>query len=101
VSALTLEQIAVKIATAEAGLASATTQYDRNVCTEIIGEYRRYADERAKEKRSWLLRRRDDSTTTSPLRLVAGAPRRLAWDSLVRGLLVRVSLARLVKKDGG
>jgi hypothetical protein len=49
VSALTLEEIAAKIATAEAGLASATTQYDRNVFTEIIGEYRRYADERAKE----------------------------------------------------
>jgi hypothetical protein len=49
VSALTLEEIAAKIATAEAGLASATTQYDRNVFIEIIGEYRRYADERAKE----------------------------------------------------
>jgi hypothetical protein len=49
VSALTLEEIAAKIATAEAGLASATTQYDRNVFTQIIGEYRRYTDERAKE----------------------------------------------------
>ncbi len=48
-SALTIEEIAAKIATAEAGAASATTQYDRNVFTQIIGEYRRYADERAKE----------------------------------------------------
>jgi hypothetical protein len=48
VSTLTAEQIDAKIATAEAGLASATRQYERNVFTQIIGEYRRYADEKAK-----------------------------------------------------
>jgi hypothetical protein len=48
VSALTLDQIVAKIATAEASLASATTQYDRNVCAQIRDEYRRYAAERAK-----------------------------------------------------
>jgi benzoyl-CoA reductase/2-hydroxyglutaryl-CoA dehydratase subunit BcrC/BadD/HgdB len=48
-SALTLEQIAAKIATAEAGLAAATTQYDRNVCAQIRDEYRRYAAERTKQ----------------------------------------------------
>ena len=48
-SALTLEQIAEKIATAEAGLAAATTQYDRNVFAQIRDEYRRYAAERAKQ----------------------------------------------------
>jgi hypothetical protein len=49
VSALTLDQIAAKIATAEAGLAPAATQYDRNVLAQIRDEYRRYAEERAKE----------------------------------------------------
>lgn len=48
-STLTLDEISARIATAEAGLASASTQYDRNVFTQIIGEYRRYADERSKE----------------------------------------------------
>jgi hypothetical protein len=36
VTALTLDQIAAKIATAVAGLASATTQYDRNVLAQPI-----------------------------------------------------------------
>jgi hypothetical protein len=49
VSPLTLEQIAAKIAIAEAGLAAATTQYDRNVFTQIRDEYRRYAAERTKQ----------------------------------------------------
>lgn len=48
-SALTLEQIAAKIATAEAGLASAAAQYDRNVLTQIRDEYQRYAAERTKQ----------------------------------------------------
>ena len=49
VSPLTLEQIAAKIATAEAGLAAATTDYDRNVFAQIRDEYRRYAAERTKQ----------------------------------------------------
>jgi hypothetical protein len=49
VSALTLDQIAAKIATAEAGLAAATTQYDRNMFAQIRDEYRRYAAERTKQ----------------------------------------------------
>jgi hypothetical protein len=49
VSALTLEQIAAKIATAESGLAAATTQYDRNVFAQIRDEYRRYSVERTKQ----------------------------------------------------
>jgi len=49
VSALTPDQIAAKIAAAEASLASATTQYDRNVCALIRDEYQRYAAERAKQ----------------------------------------------------
>ena len=48
-SALTLDQIAAKIATAEAGLAAATTQYDRNMFAQIRDEYRRYAAERTKQ----------------------------------------------------
>jgi hypothetical protein len=48
-AALTQDEIATKIATAENGLASATTQYDRNMFTQIRDEYRRYADQRAKE----------------------------------------------------
>lgn len=48
-SALTLEQIAAKIATAERRLAEATTQYDRNVCVQIRDEYRRYAAERTRQ----------------------------------------------------
>jgi len=48
-STLTLEEISARIATAQAGLASAATQYDRNMFTQIIGEYQRYADERSKE----------------------------------------------------
>jgi hypothetical protein len=47
--ALTLEEIAAKIATAERGFASATSQYDRNVFGQIRDEYKRYAAERAKE----------------------------------------------------
>jgi hypothetical protein len=48
-AALTQDEIAAKIATAEAGLARATTQYDRNMFTQIRDEYRRYADQRAKD----------------------------------------------------
>jgi|HubBroStandDraft_4_1064222.scaffolds.fasta_scaffold5910316_1 hypothetical protein len=48
-TALTLEQIAAKTATAEAGLAAATTEYDRNVFVLIRDEYRRYAVERTKQ----------------------------------------------------
>jgi hypothetical protein len=46
---LTQDEIAAKIATAENGLARATSQYDRNMFTQICDEYRRYADEQAKE----------------------------------------------------
>ena len=48
-SPLTLEQIAAKIAVAEAGLAAATTQYDRNMFAQVRDEYRRYAAERTKQ----------------------------------------------------
>jgi hypothetical protein len=46
---LTLEEIEVKIATAESGFAAATSQYDRNMFAQIRDEYQRYAAERAKE----------------------------------------------------
>jgi hypothetical protein len=46
---LTQDEIAAKIATAEASLAGATSQYDRNMFTQIRDEYRRYADQRAKD----------------------------------------------------
>lgn len=46
---LTQDEIAAKIATAENGLARATSQYDRNMFTQIRDEYRRYADQRAKD----------------------------------------------------
>jgi hypothetical protein len=46
---LTQDEIAAKIATAENSLAQATSQYDRNMFTQIRDEYRRYADQRAKE----------------------------------------------------
>lgn len=48
-AALTQDQIAAKISTAENGLARATSQYDRNMFTQIRDEYRRYADQRAKD----------------------------------------------------
>jgi hypothetical protein len=48
-AALTLEEIAAKIATAENGLAAATSRYDRNVFAQIRDEYKRHAAERAKE----------------------------------------------------
>ena len=48
-TALTLEQIAARIATAQSGFAAATSQYDRNVFAQIRDEYERYAAERAKE----------------------------------------------------
>jgi hypothetical protein len=48
-AALTQDEIAVKIATAESSLAKATSQYDRNMFTQIRDEYRRYADQRAKD----------------------------------------------------
>jgi hypothetical protein len=47
--ALTQDEIARKIAIAEEGLARATSQYDRNMFTQIRDDYRRYADRRAKE----------------------------------------------------
>lgn len=47
--ALTQDEIAAKIATAENGLAAATSQYDRNMFTQIRDEYRRYAEQRAKD----------------------------------------------------
>jgi len=40
---------AAKIAVAEAGLAAATTQYDRDVFARIREEYRRYAAERTRQ----------------------------------------------------
>jgi hypothetical protein len=46
---LTQDEIAAKIATAENGLARATSQYDRNMFTQLRDDYRRYADRRAKE----------------------------------------------------
>jgi hypothetical protein len=46
---LTLEEIAAKLATAESGLSAATSQYDRNVFTQIRDEYKRYAAERSKQ----------------------------------------------------
>jgi hypothetical protein len=49
VTALTLDQIAAKIAIAEASLASATTQYDRNAFAQVRDEYQRYAAERTKQ----------------------------------------------------
>jgi hypothetical protein len=48
-TALTLEEIAAKIATAESGIAAATSQYDRNVFAQIRDEYRNYAAERTRE----------------------------------------------------
>jgi hypothetical protein len=48
-TALTLEQIAAKIATADSGFAAATSQYERNVFAQIRDEYKRYAAERGKE----------------------------------------------------
>jgi hypothetical protein len=48
-TALTLEEIAAKIATAETGIAAATSQYNRNVFVQMRDEYKRYAAERAKQ----------------------------------------------------
>jgi hypothetical protein len=48
-AAMTLEEIAARIATAESGLAAATSQYERNVFAQILDEYKRYAAARAKE----------------------------------------------------
>ena len=48
-AALTPDEIATKIATAQNGLAKATSPYDRNMFTQIRDEYRRLADQRAKE----------------------------------------------------
>jgi hypothetical protein len=48
-AALTLDEIAAKITTAESGFAAATSQYDRNVFAEIRDEYKRYAAVRAKQ----------------------------------------------------
>ena len=49
-SALTLDQIAAKIATAENGLATVTNPYERNLLTQIRDEYQRYAVERGKQE---------------------------------------------------
>jgi hypothetical protein len=49
-STLTLDQIAAKIATAENGLATATSPYERNLLTQIRDEYQRYAAERTKQE---------------------------------------------------
>jgi fibrillarin-like rRNA methylase len=49
VAELTQDEIATKISTAESSLARATSQYDRNMFTQIRDEYRRYAAQRAKE----------------------------------------------------
>jgi hypothetical protein len=38
-AAPTLAQIAAKIATADSGLAAATSQYDRNVFAQILDDY--------------------------------------------------------------
>jgi hypothetical protein len=48
-TALTLDEIAAKIAMADSGFAAATSQYDRNVSALIRHEYKRYAAERANE----------------------------------------------------
>jgi hypothetical protein len=48
-AALTVEEIAAKIARAESGFAAATSQYDPRVFALIRDEYKRYAAERAKE----------------------------------------------------
>jgi hypothetical protein len=48
-TALTLDEIAAKIASAEGAFAAATSQYDRNVFAQIRDEYKRYAAERGKE----------------------------------------------------
>jgi hypothetical protein len=48
-AALTQDETVAKIATAENGLARATSQYDKNMLTQIRDEYRRYADQRAKK----------------------------------------------------
>jgi hypothetical protein len=48
-TALTLDEIAAKIAAAESGFAAATSQYDRNVFAQMRDEYKRYAAERAKQ----------------------------------------------------
>jgi hypothetical protein len=48
-AALTLDEIAAKIARAETGFAAATSQYDRNVLAQTRDEYKRYAAERAAE----------------------------------------------------
>jgi hypothetical protein len=48
-AALTLDEIAAKIAAAESGFAAATSQYDRNVSAMIRDAYKRYAAERANE----------------------------------------------------
>jgi hypothetical protein len=47
-AALSQDEIAAKIATAESSLARATSQYDRNMFTQIRDEYRRYAERQAK-----------------------------------------------------
>ncbi len=48
-TALRLEQIAARIATAKSGFATATSQYDRNMFAQIRDEFERYATERGKE----------------------------------------------------
>jgi hypothetical protein len=47
-AALTPDEIAAKIATAESDYAAATSQYDRNVFAQILDEYKHYATGHAK-----------------------------------------------------
>jgi hypothetical protein len=49
VAALTLEEIAARIARAESGFAAATSQYDRNLFALTRDQDKRYAADRAKE----------------------------------------------------
>jgi hypothetical protein len=46
---MTQDEIAAKIATAEASYASAVSQYDRNLAALIRDEYQAYGVQRAKE----------------------------------------------------
>jgi hypothetical protein len=67
---LTLEEIEVKIATAESGFAAATSQYDRNMFAQIRDEYQRYAAERAKE----IAKRTDPSESRAQSEPVPSTP---------------------------
>jgi len=77
VTVLTLDQIAAKIATAEVGLASATTQYDRNVLAQVCDDYRRYAAERTKQIAKATLPQADSSATDIASRPSGAGARKL------------------------